>query len=82
LKTNDSFYITKDNSQANNLDSLVKSSSAALRCNFVVAAYLKYASLLSFCAPGIWTFYETFVLLTFYEIITLHPLGKSLHPGK
>jgi hypothetical protein len=82
LKANDSLYITKDNSRANNLDSLVESPSAALRFNFVVAAYLQYDSLLSFCAPGIWTFYETIVLLTFYEIITLHPLVKSLDPGK
>ncbi len=51
-------------------DGLVKSPSAALRFNFVVAAYV-YRTLHSsvFARLAFGAFYETIVLVTFYEII-------------
>ena len=53
-----------------NRDGLVKSPSAALRFNFVVAAHLVsalHSSVFARLASG--AFYETIVLATFYEII-------------
>ena len=55
-----------------NLDGFVKSPSAALRFNFVVAAHLVsalHSSVFARLASG--AFYETIVLETFYEIINL-----------
>jgi hypothetical protein len=51
-------------------DGLVKSPSAALRFNFVVAAHL---------ASG--AFYETIVLATFYEIINSDLKSEVVRPG-
>jgi hypothetical protein len=53
-------------------DGFVKSPSAALRFNFVVAAHLVsalHSSVFARLASG--AFYKTIVLVTFYEIITL-----------
>jgi hypothetical protein len=55
-----------------NLDGFVKSPSAALRFNFVVAAHPEsalHASVFARLASG--AFYETIVPTTFYEIINL-----------
>ncbi|MCJ7498107.1 MAG: hypothetical protein MUO78_08250, partial [candidate division Zixibacteria bacterium] len=52
------------------VDGLVKSPSAALRFNFVVAAHLVSAVHFSFFARlASGSFYETIVPVTFYEII-------------
>jgi hypothetical protein len=52
------------------VDGFVKSPSAALRFNFVVAAYVQstlHSSVFARLASG--AFYETIVLLTFYDFI-------------
>jgi hypothetical protein len=57
-------------------DGLVKSPSAALRFNFVVAAHLVsalHSSVFARLASG--AFYETIVPVTFYEIINI-PFSK------
>jgi len=41
-------------------DGFVKSPSAALRFNFVVAAHLEGRFILSFCAPCIWSFLRNY----------------------
>ena len=56
-----------------NIDGLVKSPSAALRFNFIVAAHLVsalHSSVFARLASG--AFYETIVPMTFYEIINIH----------
>jgi hypothetical protein len=58
------------------LDGLVKSPSAALRFNFVVAAHLVSAlHSLVFARLASGAFYETIVLATFYEIIIPWKIG-------
>jgi hypothetical protein len=55
---------------SSNFDGLVKSPSAALRFNFVVAAHLVsalHSSVFARLASG--AFYETIVRVTFYEIL-------------
>jgi hypothetical protein len=54
------------------IDGFVKSPAAALRFNFVVAAHLVSAlHSLVFARLASGAFYETIVLVTFYEIITI-----------
>jgi hypothetical protein len=56
-----------------NVDGFVKSPSAALRFNLIVAAHLVSAlpsPIFARLASG--PFYETIVLVTFYEIINIH----------
>jgi hypothetical protein len=60
-------------------DGFVKIPSAALRFNFVVAAHLVsalHSSVFARLASG--AFYETIVLVTFYEIISVWGQRKSL----
>jgi hypothetical protein len=59
------------------LDGLVKSPSAALRFNFVVAAHLVsalHSSVFARLASG--AFYETILRVTFYEIINFKKKDK------
>jgi hypothetical protein len=66
------FALNHETSLKLNLDGRVKSPSAALRFNFVVAAHLVsalHSSVFARLASG--AFYETIVPATFYEIINL-----------
>jgi len=61
------------------IDGLVKSPSAALRFNFVVAAHpvsALHSSVFARLASG--AFYETIVFATFYEIIFIGEIRNGL----
>jgi len=65
-----------------NIDRFVKSPSAALRFNFVVAAHLVsalHSSVFARLASG--AFYDTLVLMAFYEIFIFHPWQKGRPDG-
>ena len=61
----------------NKVDGFVKSPSAALRCNFVVAGHPSVLTPPVFARLASGAFYETIILLTYYEIIKVLSKGRQ-----